>query len=130
MLTNLTRKRFFEIDLPVVLRTAKVFFSRPETQLRLVIYAQCLFTVILFCLVHVGFQPLTTYLVKWNAMHYWVQFLSLVPVISVCFGVVFLLLFGTHQYPMGESWLCFLVYAANFVAAMAFLHALRFADLL
>ena len=84
MLTNLTRKRFFEIDLPVVLRTAKVFFSRPETQLRLVIYAQCLFTVILFCLVHVGFQPLTTYLVKWNAMHYWVQFLSLVPVISVC----------------------------------------------
>ncbi|WP_417379998.1 hypothetical protein [Gimesia sp.] len=130
MQTNLTRRRFFEIDLPVVLRTAKAFFSRPETQLRLVIYAQCLFTVILFCLVHIGFQPLTTYLHERNAMNYWVQFLFLVPVISVCFGVAFLLLFGTHQYPVGESWLCFLVYVANFAAAMVFLHALRFANLI
>ncbi|HCO23286.1 MAG: hypothetical protein CME31_10610 [Gimesia sp.] len=130
MQTNLTRKRFFEIDLPVVLRTAKVFFSRPETQLRLVIYAQCLFTVILFCLVHIGFRTLIPFLQAHQAIDYWVQFLSLVPVISVCFGVVFLLLFGTHQYPMGESWLCIIVYAANFVASMTFLHALRFADLL
>ena len=130
MQTNLTRRRFFDVDLPIAVRATKVFFARPDTQLRLVIYAQCLFTVILFCLVHIGFQPLTTYLHERNAMYCWVQFLSLVPVISVCFGVVFLLLFGTHQYPVGQSWLCFLVYAANFAAAMTFLHALRFADLL
>ncbi|QDT88488.1 hypothetical protein [Gimesia algae] len=130
MQTNLTRRRFFEIDLPVVLRTAKAFFSRPATQLRLVIYAQCLFTVLLFSLVHVGFRTLIPVLQTHQAMYYWVQFLSLAPVISVCFGVAFLLLFGTHQYPVGESWLCFFVYAANFAAAMTFLHALRFADLL
>lgn len=130
MQTNLTRRRFFEIDLPVVLRTAKAFFLRPATQLRLVIYAQCLFTVLLFCLVHVDFRTLISFLQAHQATYYWVQFLSLVPVISVCFGVAFLLLFGTHQYPVGESWLCFLVYAANFAASMTFLHALRFADLL
>ncbi|WP_417390638.1 hypothetical protein [Gimesia sp.] len=130
MQTNLTRNRLSEINVPAVFKTARVFLSRPETELRLVIYAQCLFTVLLFCLVHVGFRALIPFLKAHQATGYWVQFLSLVPVISVCFGVAFLLLFGTRQYPVGESWLCFIVYAANFAAAMAFLHALRFADLL
>lgn len=97
----------------------RFFPLHKNTILRLLIYLQCLLTLVLFCLVH-GF-------VRFRFTSYQFDLLmTLIPLVSVCFGTAFLVLFGSYQYSRGQSWVCFVLYVANFAASMLFWHVLHF----
>lgn len=97
----------------------RFFPFHKNTILRLLIYLQCLLTLVLFFLVH-GF-------IRFRFTPY--QFdllLTSIPLVSVCIGTAFLVLFGSYQYSRGQSWVCFVLYVANFAASMLFWHVLHF----
>ncbi|KAA0134824.1 hypothetical protein FYZ48_20180 [Gimesia chilikensis] len=120
MQTQLAQKSFSLEHLVILCRKIRAVLLHPQTLLRCLIYLQCLLTLFLFCLFHGWLRFLGPYETMRPLLPALDTCISLVPMLCVCFGFAFLILFGSIQYPAGQARLCLISYAVNFAAAIFF----------